>query len=157
MNICSVNNINNINFEAKPLNKIIVQKYNKNTKTFAPITATFVKLEHENKFDITALAKAAKQWKDSNYIQKIATAHDELNQFEIVLTDYKTPQLIVHASKREGSWDISVDRQFRQTYKLLQEQAVNTRVTGKVDITLFPMVSLVNNHLGHLFDYSFRF
>jgi len=89
-------------------------------------------------------------------IQKIATAHDELNQFEIVLTDYKTPQLIVHASKREGSWDVSVDRQFRQTYKLLQEQAVNTRVTGKVDITLFPMVSLVNNHLGHLFDYSFR-
>ena len=78
-----MNNVNNINFEAKPLNKIVVKKYNKDKKRFVPTTATFVKLEHENQFDLTAISKAAKKWKNSKYIQRIATASHWMHQIPI--------------------------------------------------------------------------
>ena len=89
-------------------------------------------------------------------IKQIAATHNELTQFEVVLTDYKTPQLIVHASKREGLWNVSVDRRFGEAYRLLRQQTVTAKAAGKVDITLFPMFSLINNRLDHLFDYSLR-
>lgn len=89
-------------------------------------------------------------------IKQISDTHSELQQFEIVLTDYKTPQLIVHASKREGIWDVSVDRNFDKANRLLKGQETTTKSTGKIDVTPFPLVSLVNNKLDHLYDYSVR-
>ncbi len=89
-------------------------------------------------------------------IQRISAAHGAYNQFELVLTDYKMPQLIVHASKREGIWDVRVDRQFHRALSLLRQQPTEATSTAKVDITLFPMVSLINNKLYHLYDYSVR-
>ena len=87
-------------------------------------------------------------------IQLVAQRHPDINQFEIVLTDYKMPQLIVHASKREGIWDVSVDRETKQALRKLEAEKPTAASTGKIDITFFPIVSLVNNKLDHLFDYG---
>ena len=89
-------------------------------------------------------------------IQMIAEGHPEIQQFEIVLTDYKMPQLIVHASKREGIWDVRVDREMKQALKMLKTVKPQAASTGKIDISFIPMISLVNNKLDHLFDYSVR-
>ena len=70
--------------------------------------------------------------------------------------DYKIPQVIVHASKREGIWYVAVDREMKQARQLLRDEATTASSTGKIDITVFPMVTLVNNKLDHLFDYTVR-
>lgn len=89
-------------------------------------------------------------------IRQVTDAYPEIQGFEMVLTDYKMPQLIVHAFKREGTWDVSVDRQMEQALEVLRDVKPQAASTGKIDITVFPMVSLVNNKLDHLFDYSVR-
>lgn len=86
-------------------------------------------------------------------IRQVTEACPEIQNFEIVLTDYKMPQLIVHAFKREGTWDVSVDRQMKQALEELSDVKPQATSTGKIDITVFPMISLVNNKLDHLFDY----
>ena len=89
-------------------------------------------------------------------IAKVAEGHPEIQQFEILLTDYKMPQLIVHASKRGGIWDVSVDREMQKAQQLLKTEKPQAASTGKIDITFIPRISLVNNKLDHLFDYSVR-
>lgn len=89
-------------------------------------------------------------------IKNVAERHPEINSFEILLTDYKMPQLIVHASKREGIWDVRVDREMEPARKMLKTEKSQAASTGKIDITFVPLISLVNNKLDHLFDYSVR-
>lgn len=89
-------------------------------------------------------------------IKIVEANYPEVNNFEIVLKDYQMPQLIVHASKRGGKWNVSVDRQMEQAMALLQNVMPKASSTGKIDITVFPMVSVINNKLDHLFDYSVR-
>ena len=89
-------------------------------------------------------------------IKRISEEHPELLNFEVVLTDYKMPQLIVHASKREGIWDVRVDREMKAVVSRLKAEKPQAASTGKIDVTFIPMVSLVNNKLDHLFDYSIR-
>lgn len=66
--------ISSINFKAQPLNKINIQMYEKKSKNFIPYTVTFVKLDASNKMDMEVVEKSAKTWKNSKYIQRIATA-----------------------------------------------------------------------------------
>ena len=86
-------------------------------------------------------------------IRQVTDTCPEIQNFEMVLTDYKMPQLIVHAFKRDGTWDVSVDRHMKQALEVLSDVKPQAASTGKIDITVFPMVSLVNNKLDHLFDY----
>lgn len=87
-------------------------------------------------------------------IQRIAEQRPDINQFELILTDYKMPQLIVHAFRRGGIWDVRVDREMKSASDILREEKAQAASTGKIDVTVIPMVSLVNNKLDHLFDYA---
>ena len=87
-------------------------------------------------------------------IKKIAEEHPEINNFEMILLDYKMPQLIVHASKSGGIWDVKVDREMKSVRRRLKAEKPTAPSTGKIDITFIPFVSLVNNKLDHLFDYN---
>ena len=89
-------------------------------------------------------------------MQSVNEALPEIQHFEILLTDYKMPQVVVHAVKREGLWDIAVDREMSQARQLLRDEDVAASSTGKIDVTVVPMVSLINNKLDHLFDYAIR-
>ena len=68
MDICG------ISFCAKPINDVIIQKYNKKTGLFDHLSVKFIKIEPDNKNDIRAIDKAAQKWTDAKYIRKIATA-----------------------------------------------------------------------------------
>ncbi len=89
-------------------------------------------------------------------IRLTAQRHEELRHFLLVLTDYKMPQLIVRASKREGIWDVSVDRDMHDVVRRLSTHTARYPSTGRLDITVYPMISLVNNKLDHLFDVALR-
>ncbi len=86
-------------------------------------------------------------------LRLINESQPDVQYVEMLLTDYKMPQLIVHALRREGTWDVSVDRQMEQAQKVLKGVKPRASSTGRIDITVFPMISLVNNKLDHLFDY----
>ena len=89
-------------------------------------------------------------------IRRTAERHDEVRHFQLVLTDYKMPQLLVRASKREGIWDVSVDRDMNDVLRRLRTRPTMHSSTGCLDITVFPMVSLLNNKYDHFFDWSVR-
>ena len=89
-------------------------------------------------------------------IRTIADRHPEVNNFEMLLTDYQMPQLIVHASKRGDIWSVSVDRQMEKAVKVLKGVTPQAASTGKIDVSFVPMVSLVNHAYDHLFDYAIR-
>lgn len=89
-------------------------------------------------------------------IQSIAQECPGIRHLEVLLTDYRQPQLIVHATKSDTGWDVRVDRQMRQALLKLRGEETTKPSAGKIDITLVPMVSLVNNKLDHLFDYNVR-
>ncbi len=89
-------------------------------------------------------------------IKQVAECHPDIQCYEVVLKDYTMPQLIVHASKRGDIWDVSVDRDMEQAVQMLKDVETQRASYGKIDVTVYPMISLVNNKLDHLFDYSVR-
>ena len=89
-------------------------------------------------------------------IKEIAEHYPEILNVEMLLTDYKQPQLIVHASRHYSLWDVRVDREMKQARFRLKDVEPIAPTTGKIDVTIYPMVSLTNNKLDHLFDYSVR-
>lgn len=89
-------------------------------------------------------------------IKEIEKRCPEIQNVEILLTDYKQPQLIVHASKHDSLWDVRVDREMKPVRAKLKGIKPNGSSSGKIDVTIHPMVSLTNNKLDHLFDYSVR-
>ncbi|MCR5820377.1 MAG: hypothetical protein K6F94_05465 [Bacteroidaceae bacterium] len=76
--------------------------------------------------------------------------------FELLLTEYKMPQIVVHALKREGIWDVRVDREMRTVIVRLNNVLPQHNSTGKIDLTFYPLISLDNHYLDHLFDYNIR-
>lgn len=64
--------INGVSFGAKPINKVNIKKWDKNSKTFEKFPATFVKIE-SNKLDLSAINNVAQKWKGATYIKRIAT------------------------------------------------------------------------------------
>ena len=87
-------------------------------------------------------------------LQKIAQAYPEIAHFELLLTDYQQPQIAIHATRQAGIWNVIADRQMSKCLNRLHNIKAEARSTGKIDITVFPKVSLINNKLDHLFDYS---
>jgi hypothetical protein len=63
-----------VTFGAKPINDVIIKKYNKSKKEYVDFPAKFVKLEAGNYSDIKVVDKIAQQWTNAVYIKKIATA-----------------------------------------------------------------------------------
>ena len=89
-------------------------------------------------------------------IKAISKSHPYINAYEVLLTEEQIPQLIVHASKRGDIWNVSVDRQMETARKQLKAEKPQAVSTGRINVTIFPMISLVNNKLDHLYDYSIR-
>lgn len=66
--------VNSVNFGATPVNKINILKHNKSAKAFVDEQAYVVKLDHNNRSDMSAVNKLVPKWKGAKYIQKIVTA-----------------------------------------------------------------------------------
>ena len=79
--------INNVTFGAKPINHSFIRKIDKNSGKFVKIPVNFVKLEADNKFDMSAMNNIAEKWKDAKYIRKIATASHWMNARKFVEID----------------------------------------------------------------------
>ena len=85
-------NISSVSFGAKPINDVVIKKYNKSTGVYEDYPAKFVKIESGKKADIVAIDKAAKNWKGAFYIGKIATAAHWLDSLPIEIYALTTQQ-----------------------------------------------------------------
>lgn len=89
-------------------------------------------------------------------LRKVAELKPEITHYELLLTDYQMPQLALHAQHVDSVWTVRVDREMAAIEQQLAGQERQARSNWKIDISVVPMISLVNNKLDHLFDYAVR-
>lgn len=132
--------IDSINFGAKFINKVTIQKFDKKTKGFVDYPANFVKLESGKHSDIKVVDKAAEQWKGAKYIQRIATASHWMDATSIdvyALTTQKNKFENLKYSKVLGFAEMRNDERrpkFKWLYYLqVKPSAQNIDNSGKKD------------------------
>ena len=77
----------------------------------------------------------------------------EATAIELAVTEYQSPQVAVHARREGGSWKTTVDYATNAITKALGSVSAERSSTGRVDLTLYPMVSLDNHRFDILYEY----
>ena len=77
----------------------------------------------------------------------------EATAIELAVTEYQSPQVAVHARREGGSWKATVDYATNAITKALGSVSAERSSTGRVDLTLYPMVSLDNHRFDILYEY----
>lgn len=77
----------------------------------------------------------------------------EATAIELAVTEYQSPQVAVHARREGGSWKTTVDYATNAITKALGCVSAERSSTGRVDLTLYPMVSLDNHRFDILYEY----
>ena len=77
----------------------------------------------------------------------------EAAAIELAVTEYQSPQVAVHARREGGSWKATVDYATNAITKALGNVSAERSSTGRVDLTLYPMVSLDNHRFDILYEY----
>ena len=131
-------NIDSVNFGAKPINSIKIKKYDKNKGDFVDIPAKFVRLDADNRSDIKVLDKIAKNWKNADYIKKIATASHWMKTLPINIYALTTQQDgfdKLKSSRILGFAEMRKDDNFPKydwLYHLqVKPEAINTEIGAK--------------------------
>ena len=77
----------------------------------------------------------------------------EATAIELAVTEYQSPQVAVHARREGGSWKATVDYATNAITTALGSVSAERSSTGRVDLTLYPMVSLDNHRFDILYEY----
>lgn len=77
----------------------------------------------------------------------------EAAAIELAVTEYQSPQVAVHARREGGSWKATVDYATNAITTALGGVSAERSSTGRVDLTLYPMVSLDNHRFDILYEY----
>lgn len=75
-------------------------------------------------------------------------------RYELVVTEYGTPQVAVHATHDGTAWDVAVDYDIRPIQTALASATRSGSPYGHIDATVIPMVSIENSDLDHFCDYT---
>lgn len=86
-------------------------------------------------------------------IEEIGRMFPEAQGIELAITDYKTPQVAVHAQRAGDSWTVSVDYETTAVMSTLDGVQASNKSTGRVDLTLYPMVGIDNHRWDVLCEY----
>lgn len=91
-------------------------------------------------------------------LQRLSDCFPACEQFELVVEEYKTPKVAIHASKTGGKWLVNVDYETIPVKKILKDELKSERKkpynssVGKIDVTLNPIVSLDNHRFDKLYE-----
>lgn len=75
-------------------------------------------------------------------------------RFEVVLLDAGIPQVCAHAGLAEGSWTVDVDYDVARVMAAVKGAEKHGSQAGRIDITLYPKVSIDNHRLDVLCEYA---
>lgn len=73
ISVMRINNYSQINFNAKFLNNVTIQKLNPKTNNYIPTTASFVEFEPQNAKDFEAIKNAVTNWEGQVFATSIGT------------------------------------------------------------------------------------
>ena len=86
-------------------------------------------------------------------IEELGRLFPEVGAIELNVTEYKTPQVAVHALREGSGWKASVDYETGAITSALGSTQAERSSTGRVDLRLHPMVSLDNHRFDILYEY----
>lgn len=86
-------------------------------------------------------------------VEELGRLYPEATTIELVVTEYQMPQVAVHAYRDGSSWDASVDYGTDAITSALGKIQSEQSSTGRVDLTIYPMVSLDNHRFDILYEY----
>lgn len=86
-------------------------------------------------------------------VEELGRLFPEAVAIELAVTEYQSPQVAVHARRSDGGWRASVDYATDVITKALSTVSPEHSSTGRVDLTLYPMVSLDNHRFDILYEY----
>lgn len=91
-------------------------------------------------------------------IMLLSEAYPVCEAIELVILEYKTPKVAVHATKVGGRWTVKVDYDTHgvtDRFATGKNVADTNRSIGKVNVTVNPIVSLDNHRFDKLFEAGF--
>ncbi|MCM1312164.1 MAG: hypothetical protein NC206_01565 [Bacteroides sp.] len=86
-------------------------------------------------------------------LKKLAADYPDVRDFELVLLEYKVPEIHVHAVRENEAWAVDVDYAVENVMERLRLTEQTGSSTGKVDVTFYPIVSVDNHRLDKLCEY----
>ncbi|MCR5313937.1 MAG: hypothetical protein K6E54_09955 [Bacteroidaceae bacterium] len=93
-------------------------------------------------------------------LQSLAKSYPDMSNFELVFEENQIDVLAVHGNVEDGKWNVDVDYDTKEIAVYtdrVSEDSVANKSVGKIDVTLYPMVSLINTLTYKLFRYSVSF
>lgn len=91
-------------------------------------------------------------------LKSLRTCYPECGNYELVILEYGTPRVCVHAKFDCGKWDVNVDYNVERVCDRLKNGLAPTNKSyGKVDVNAIPIIKLVNNKYDKLYEVSVFF
>lgn len=86
-------------------------------------------------------------------VEELGRLFPTARDIELAITEYQAPQVAVHARRGDGGWNALVDYETDAVLSALGQTTSERTSTGRVDVRLYPMVSLDNHRFDKLYEY----
>lgn len=90
---------NAINFRARFIQKVPIQKYNSKTQSYEPLRANFVEVDPKNSRDIDAVCNISETWKGQLFAGDIANRAEKIERGE--LSEYNNKIYLLTTQKKK--------------------------------------------------------
>lgn len=86
-------------------------------------------------------------------VEELGKLFPEVGTIELAVTEYKTPQVAVHARRDGNGWDAHVDYATEAIVTTLGDAVPVQKSAGRLDLKFYPMVSIDNHRFDILCEY----
>ena len=86
-------------------------------------------------------------------VETLGRLFPDATAVELAVTEYRQPQVAVHAKRAGEGWTVSVDHATSAVLSALSDTPAANRSAGRVDLTVYPMVSIDNHRFDVLCEY----
>ncbi len=87
-------------------------------------------------------------------LKNLSLVAPQCSRYELVVKDGNVGKVAVHAGRNQGKWEVDVDYSDEHITEKLKSERLFHSSYGKVNVTLYPIVSLDNHVTYKLFNYN---
>ena len=131
---------NTINFRARFIQKVPIQKYNNKTQSYEPIRANFVELDPKNSRDVDAVCNISETWKGQLFAGDIANRAEKIERGELSEHNNKIYLLTTQKKKfhrlKDGSF-LNLEENRLDDGKILGAMLVERKLAEPDEIRYF--------------------
>ena len=86
-------------------------------------------------------------------LQKLGELFPEVGTFRVMLIENQMPQMALTATRENGRWKLKGGYDYHDIDIATRVTTVRNSSSGKMDLTVYPMVTLINHRLNQVFEY----